>query len=182
MATSGAANTVPNSNQPAEAVSFHSSAPRLPELLAARRTVGVSPCIGEEAVPFCPRRPHSRDRAASRFGARAGRKPTHWLRRERLSYSMRAKRPAPGQLKSPPRNANRCRINHSPWQPLGLPTLFQTPTNRLKPFLFIPPHRVRWSYWPREGPLMFPLTSGRKRFPFTPAVRTAVTVRLQALE
>ena len=72
-------------------------------------------------------------------------------------------------------------LNRSPWQPLGPPTLFQTPTNRLKPFLFIPPHRVRWSYWLREGPLMFPLTSGRKRFPFTPAVRTAVTVRLQAL-
>ena len=77
VAASGAANTVPNSNQPAEAVSFHPSAPRSLELLAARRAIDVSPYIGEEAVPFYPCRPHSRDRAASSLGVRAGRKPTY---------------------------------------------------------------------------------------------------------
>ena len=77
VAASGAANTVPNSNQPAEAVSFHPSAPRSLELLAARRAIDVPPYIGEEAVPFYPCRPHSRDRAASSLGVRAGRKPTY---------------------------------------------------------------------------------------------------------
>ena len=43
VAASGAANTVPNSNQPAEAVSFHPSAPRSLELLAARRAIDVPP-------------------------------------------------------------------------------------------------------------------------------------------